>query len=414
MASGVIKIRVSKGDRRDRSTTGSSVTTGRTALSSNILVSETVSGNPETNEVHLSTISPDQRTYSLMDIQTIKNTMISTIDLSTLLSETVLRKIRELDAVVVQFIPTIESAAAAAGTNVETGQRKFSDKSESREHHANYHTGGTRFYTDKKRASDETDNWNAGKSFKTTPKLVKDGVDKNITDIRMALNKLTTKNYNNQKEVIIQLITQIIQEEPETDDEKTQQITKIIFDIASSNKIMSELYAELYKTLIGQFNQFQKNMLELLNNYKTSFNDIHFVDPNIDYDGYCKYTKTNDVRKSMTLFIVNLMCKQVIDENSVMDTIVYLENLFIKYAEETDRKNEVEEITENLFILLTQGAVVLKNSAEWTEKILPNIRYLCTLKKTDGDKYPSMTNRATFKYMDILDALKPGDRAVKT
>jgi hypothetical protein len=99
------------------------------------------------------------------------------------------------------------------------------------------------------------------------------------------------------------------------------------------------------------------------------------------------------------------MCNDVLDEKSILETILYLEDMILKYAEDLSRTNEVEEITENLFILITQSISVLKNTEEWKEKIIPTIHHLSKLKKENTQKYPSMSNRATFKYMDILDSL---------
>ena len=290
-----------------------------------------------------------------------------------------------------------------------------------------------------------SDNWNVGKTFKTTPKIIKEGKEKMITEIRMALNKLSKKNYDIQCNILIDLVGKMIEIEIEAKCEEnitnasfaslpqdaeqnsesstneifldggavptsdvistTIHISKVIFDIASSNKMISDLYAKLYKQLIDVYDDFKSKTSVLLDNYKITFNEIHYIDPNVDYDGYCKYTKSNDIRKAMTLFTVHLMCNDILNEKSIIDTIIFLEEMILKYAEESDRTNEVEEITENVFILITQSIDVLKNSEEWTEKIVPTIHELSKLRKTNGAKYPSMSSRATFKYMDILDAL---------
>jgi len=335
-----------------------------------------------------------------------------------------------LDEGTQQIISDLEKTIQQFAFNVENGEKPLRKNTErtviSHDRRVN-----NKFSSERKRPQDDSENWNAGKSFKITPKLVKTDTDKTITDVRMALNKMTTKNYESQSTVIVGLIQQIMdtstdedvdsepkrvdevgafgsesRERSSTDSEKQiNKIAKIIFDIASSNKILSEIYAELYKKLIGEFGQFQANMEDLLENYHLSLHEIHYADPNNDYDGYCKYTKTNDIRKAMTMFIVNLMRKGILTENSILETIIYLEKAILKYAEETEKNNEVEEITENLFILISQSVSVLKDREDWIEQIIPAIHHLSKLKKTEGAAYPSMSNRATYKYMDILDAL---------
>ena len=327
--------------------------------------------------------------YTVADISVIREEILNSY--ATFLQEETHQKIVELEKIIQQFALHME-------TNEKT-PRKSLEKTHMRDERRVI----GKYPMEKRRISEDNENWNAGKSFKATPKLVKNDTDKNITDIRMALNKLTTKNYEIQCNVIIELIQQIMVESFEL--EHLQKIAKMIFDIASSNKILSEIYAELYKKLISEFPQFQSNIEDLLENYRLSLHEIHFADPNKDYDGYCKYTKTNDTRKAMTMFIVNLMRKGILTEKSVLETTIYLEKAILKYAEEPEKNNEVEEITENLFILITQCVSIFKDREDWIDKIIPAIHELSKLKKTDGNKYPSMSNRATFKYMDILDAL---------
>jgi len=339
--------------------------------------------------------------YTLEDIQTIRNGMGT----YAILSEDTIKKITELETIMLQYVSATEP--------VEKNPRKFHEKNTgTRDIHTERRTHNNRFTGDRKRnlhsSTEDNDNWNAGKSFVVTPKLVKDGIEKSISDIRMALNKLTTKNYDVQCDSITKLITIVVENNVisvDSTSDELHRIAKIIFDIASSNKTLSEIYARLYKHLIQHFANLSQNINDLLENYRASLHEIHFMDPNTDYDGYCKYTKTNDTRKAMTLFIVNLMRQDILSEHSVIETIMYLENMIMKYAEEPNRTNEVEEITENLFILITQSINTLKNSEDWIEQIIPTIHELSKLRKTNSAKYPSMSSRASFKYMDILDSI---------
>jgi len=252
---------------------------------------------------------------------------------------------------------------------------------------------------------EDINDWNSGKTFKVVSKIVKEGTEKMFDDIRISLNKLSNKNMETQKEQIIQNIEKIL-EETQDKNQDINKIAKFIFDTAVSNKFYSELYADLYNNLIVKFDTvFKEQINELLNNYKLSINDIHFMDPNTDYDGYCEYTKKNDVRKAVTTFIVNLVKKNILSEADILDIILYLEDLVFKYAEEDSRTNELEEIIENLFILITQSESLLTNVEFWSEKIIPDIHELSKLRKKDASKYKSMTSRATFKLLDIIDKL---------
>ena len=54
--------------------------------------------------------------------------------------------------------------------------------------------------------------WEALRSFKSTKMDVKQGIDKNISDIRVLLNKISNKNYDTQKEVIKSAISEFMNE----------------------------------------------------------------------------------------------------------------------------------------------------------------------------------------------------------
>jgi hypothetical protein len=100
------------------------------------------------------------------------------------------------------------------------------------------------------------------------------------------------------------------------------------------------------------------------------------------------------------------MKNQAMKESDVLDIIVYLEGLVLTYAEEADKSAVIEEITENIFIAITEGAKSLNKTAIWKSQIIPNIHTISKLRKTDAAKYKSMSSRATFKFMDMIDAMK--------
>lgn len=245
------------------------------------------------------------------------------------------------------------------------------------------------------------EDWNTVRSAKTIKpevKIKEEGPEKNIKDIRIALNKFSNKNAAIQKDILIELIRKV-----EPDD--INKVTDIIFEIVSSNGFYSELYVTLYKGLIEEFPFFVEKIGHVIAKYKESFNNIVPVDPNVDYDAFCAYTKQNDLRKSMSLFIVNLIKQNVLESTDLLDIIAYLEELVFKLAEDSNNSNTIEEITENVYIMVTESKTVLKQSQLWNDELLPKIHKITTLKKSDPTKYVGMSNRAIFKFMDLIDNL---------
>lgn len=246
---------------------------------------------------------------------------------------------------------------------------------------------------------------------KAPPKLVatrivvpKEGTEKTIKEIRIALNKFTNKNADVQQKAIIGLIQQVLAESPNVE-EDCQKVVGIIFEIVSSNEFYSALYAKLYKDLMDEFPVFSVRLDDIIENYKQSYNTIVVADPNVDYDGFCASVKNNDKRKAMTRFIANSMKNSVLSENTLLGILVYLEELVVQMAMEQGKTGIVEELTENIFILMGECKDHLKSDEMWIGKIVPNIHTISKLRKTDAAKYVSMTTRASFKYMDILDLL---------
>jgi len=246
----------------------------------------------------------------------------------------------------------------------------------------------------------DEEQWEKIKAFKSTQIEQKEGIEKLINDVRVCLNKISNKNYETQRDAIIQYIKEII-ENKETDTELFK-IKKSIFEIASTNKFYSELYALLYKDLINTFECFKENIEPFINEYIDSIQNINYVDPKVDYDKYCDYNKENDKRKAMSAFIVNLSKNDIVEKNTVINKIIYLEELVLNYCDIENKTNELEEITENLFILITKSLSMLVNESNW-EIVINNIKQLAQMKTKE---HKSLSSRSLFKYMDILDFIK--------
>jgi hypothetical protein len=277
------------------------------------------------------------------------------------------------------------------------------------------------------------EDWESLRNFKTTKieEPVK-GIDKDLTEIRIALNKISVNNYAIQREIIVQKIYELQKqlsspktpifvsqfnaldwEDEEDGDVEIQKENKedvnlipignAIFEIASSNKFFSELYAELYAELSKIFPIFNTIASDFLVKYMESLPKIRYVDPNVDYDGFCTYTKENDVKKATSTFIINLMKKGVLPLASVIDIILRLYEILVEYIHIDGKLNEVEELAENWAILITNSKdTILSEDDIWNSKIVPNLRTLSQMKPKE---LPSLSNRVIFKWMNILDSL---------
>jgi len=251
------------------------------------------------------------------------------------------------------------------------------------------------------------EDWNTLRNFQTTVIHKKEGIDASIDQIRKYLNKMTTKTYASLKEQIIETIGQIIGEDTDSelwDDELTADMNKIgesIFSIASGNSFFSVMYAELFKELMQKFD-FMKVIFETnFEKFRSIFNTIQYCDPNVDYDKFCSNNKENEKRRAISLFYVNLMLQEVIVPNKVIDIINDLQVYMNKIIIEDNNKNIVDELSEVLYILITNSYDKLKKETSWNT-IIECIKNITSMKMAS---VPSLSNKTIFKHMDMLDVL---------
>lgn len=245
------------------------------------------------------------------------------------------------------------------------------------------------------------EDWEIIRNFKSTKLETKEGIDKQINDIRVLFNKVSTKNYNTQIAVIIDAVKQFIDtiHSTESREEDFQKLIKIVFDIIYTNKFFGELYAKLYKELIEIDPIFMVSLKEQIEKIKTT-EDLKYVDPNTDYDEYCRYTKSNDGKKSFIAFLIYINKYEPSIFEYVVELLNHYVNMSIDNADIENRMNEIEEITERIFIIITKSENVLVEHEIWKNEILHKIIILSQMKMKE---HKSISNRIIFRYMDIID-----------
>jgi len=286
---------------------------------------------------------------------------------------------------------TEKSSLNANGSNKNAGSYNANKKYPSNKSHT-------------KSVKDE--DWEIIRNFKSTKLETKEGIEKLVNEIRVLFNKVSNKNYETQIPVIIESVKQFMEtlEDPETTSTKDDdflKLTKVIFDIIYTNKFFGELYAKLYNELIQITPQFMDVLKEQIEKIK-SVQDLHYVDPNTDYDGYCNYTKSNDGKKSFIAFLIHMNKYQPSIFEYVVELLDYYVNMSIENADIENRMNEIEEITERIFLIITKSESALVEHNTWKTEILHKI---ITLSQMKMKEHKSISNRIIFRYMDIIDTM---------
>lgn len=242
--------------------------------------------------------------------------------------------------------------------------------------------------------------WETIRTFQTTKIEQKVGVDAHIDCLRFWLNKMTDKTFAESCEKILEILNQLIQEETTALD--MMRVGNAIFEIASNNRLFSKLYADLYCRLIQDYAVMKDVFNENLTTFMGLFTTIEYVNPEKDYDKFCKINIDNERRKALSLFFVNLTTNKIISEQRLCSMVCDLLSKLVAFVKEDNRKNEVDELAENISILYSYN----KQLFDSCEELFDGERFLTVIEKFANSKaktYPSLSNKAIFKFMDLIE-----------
>lgn len=243
------------------------------------------------------------------------------------------------------------------------------------------------------------EDWDTLRSFQTTKLEQKVGIDVQIDLIRSYLNKMTDRNFVEIKNKITELLDKLIEDGIEQED-----ITKIgenIFEIASNNRFYSKLYADLYSELIQKYEIMKILFENSLNAYMELFVTIEYVEASEDYDKFCKINKINESRKAISNFFVNLMMNSIISKEVINNLIVSLFKQIHIFIYEDNKKNEVDELVENVCILFRKEVVEMFSSE--VVDGLTVLDLIDKLAKSKSKNFTSLSNKSIFKFIDLVE-----------
>jgi len=245
------------------------------------------------------------------------------------------------------------------------------------------------------------DDWETIRTFSTTKMEQHEGIDIFIDNIRINLNKMSIKTYDEINTNVISNIDQLISQN--ISDEETHKISSIIFDIVSSNRFYSKLYANLYSNLISKYEFIKSVFRKKEASLGDILNNVHYISPDDNYDLFCKINNENEKRKAFISFFVNLVLYDVITVDKIENLLIQLLDNLNNLIKEENKKFVVDEYIEIIFILYNKELFNNENknfSIDNHAKIIETIKHLAGVKvKT----YPSLSSKSIFKLMDIVE-----------
>jgi hypothetical protein len=236
--------------------------------------------------------------------------------------------------------------------------------------------------------------WELIKQFKPTEKVKRTDDEELVQDIKRSMNKMTDKNYDTLRDEIFKALSNL----ENTDIYNT--VLDIIFNLASSNRFYSQVYAKLYTELMEKSSEvFTERIQKELGTYMEHFNTIKNVDANEDYEAFCDNNKRNEERKALTEFFCHLMRLDVISVEEMSSVFTNLMTKVRDIIDNGEEKHTMVELAENIFILLS-NCVEHFNSADKFAHMVAEVKEISEMK---AKQHPGLSNKSLFKLMDVID-----------
>jgi len=253
----------------------------------------------------------------------------------------------------------------------------------------------------KKNEEINAEDWEAIRTFQKTEIVKKEGIEKEIDSIRLLINKLTEKTYDKIVESMIATLNEI-HENGNYNEESVNKIGFAIFNMATSNKFNSNVYARLCSKLLSEYDFMNSIIHNNITEFMKLFDNMVFVSPEENYDAFCDMNIANDKRRSMSLFLTNLYKNNVITMDIVFANIVNIQNILMTNKNDISKKKENEELSENLYTLLTNIPFLILTKHNGWSIINDNIEII---KNSDSTVNLGISSKCKFKHMDISDKL---------
>ena len=248
--------------------------------------------------------------------------------------------------------------------------------------------------------SDEA--WNEIRNFEATKRVEREGIDKSIDNVRKAMNKISNKTYDTLKETIFTELKTIVDSGIDTDGEDMNKLVDSLYRIASQNGFYSELYAKLYAELVENYDFIKAPLEKSVAGFITGLNTIKYVSPDEDYDQFCKNNKDNTVRRAVGGFFVNALKHGLIDAESIIEIVDEIQEKITNYMDSEGQTEIIDELSELVGEIVPSILTVL-DKAQHEEAMRNMIQNIRQVSKLSAKKYPSLSNKAVFKHMDILE-----------
>ena len=215
-------------------------------------------------------------------------------------------------------------------------------------------------------------------------------IEKEISQLKSNLNKLSEKNYD----ILMKKIKQQLKDlEMEFNLEDKQDCANTVFKIASSNLFYAKIYASMFYELYNTFEFMKPPLINSLNMVIDTYKSISSIDNVKDYNIFCDILKDNEKRISLLTFIIYLMRKDLVSQEKIIEIALFLKN----EIELDKNKDDIEQYSHNLLIIIQLAHNYINENNKY-KSLEEHIN--CYRNKKPGG---NLTWKTIFKYYDMND-----------
>ena len=258
----------------------------------------------------------------------------------------------------------------------------------------------------KKSSSDTTD---SNIVFKTPTMMKKDLsiVETYVKKIRTILNKVAT----NSDIDLLTPLTNTLDEMLETDitGEEVNELSENVTRIMSTNSFYSDDYSRIYALLLKRYEFIREVFMSQSVKYLHSYNEVKDINPDENYDLFCEINKSNDFRRSTTLFFTNLYFKhEMFEKDQVLELIHDIVNNLHKNINNKDSIYLNDEIIENICIFIQNENSDLFQLCEqiYIDNDLNIQEFIVKISSSKPKQYGGISTKSLFKLMDTVENIK--------
>lgn len=249
---------------------------------------------------------------------------------------------------------------------------------------------------------EKTYKWVKQEAFKATTLIKKEGIEELLDEFRGILNKLSSTNYDNLIEPILNCIDSILKLEEYEESIKYDKIMERFNDVIKNNRFFTDLYVNLFILINERYIYFENYHSSFLDLYYDLLDNIDYNDPDKDYDKYCVSNKKNEQRKTILTFIIKCIPVEIYSFNELIQIMTELRNRLDLQKNEKEFVHINEEITENISVLMTEGKdLIMKEVSKY--ELIDQMKAYSQMKSKE---YEGFSSRMRFKYMDIIELYK--------